>query len=143
VADCYRTAEVRGSIPLGSTKFPSNVSGLKLHVGGQEVTSASGQHRVSSLSLAMGPITLFDKSFIEMLNVDEAVLFDALFSTNICPIYYVEVLADLDLENPGARTREKVVGDLAAKTPVMHSAPNVVHTSICLGELNGHHTEMR
>jgi len=78
-----------------------------------------------------------------MLNVDEAVLFDALFSTNICPIYYVEVLADLDLENPGARTREKVVGDFAAKTPVMHSAPNVVHTSICLGELNGHHTEMR
>jgi len=26
----------------------------------------------------MGPITLFDKSFIEMLNVDEAALFDAL-----------------------------------------------------------------
>jgi len=25
----------------------------------------------------MGPITLFDKSFIEMLNVDEAALFDS------------------------------------------------------------------
>jgi hypothetical protein len=28
----------------------------------------------------MGPITLFDKSFIEILNVDEAALFDALQS---------------------------------------------------------------
>ena len=38
----------------------------------------------------MGPIALFDKSFLEMLNADEAVLFDALFSANICPIFYSE-----------------------------------------------------
>ena len=25
----------------------------------------------------MGPITLFDKSFVEMLNLDEATMFDA------------------------------------------------------------------
>jgi hypothetical protein len=43
----------------------------------------------------MGPIVLFDKSFIEMLNVDEAVLFDALYSSVICPVFYSEVLADL------------------------------------------------
>ena len=87
----------------------------------------------------MGPVTLFDKSFIEMLNVDEAALFDALFVGNICPLYFVEVLADLQLEDSGARSREKVVADLAGKTPVMRAYPNVVHTTLCLAELSGHH----
>jgi hypothetical protein len=44
----------------------------------------------------MGPIVLFDKSFIEMLNLDQAALFDFMFLSNICPIYLTEVLADLD-----------------------------------------------
>src|SRR5437016_1384751 len=92
---------------------------------------------------AMGPITLFDKSFIEMLNLDEAALFDVLFITNICPIYYVEVLADLEKENPGERTREKVVADVARKTPVLHSTPNISHADLCMGELHGHPIEMR
>jgi hypothetical protein len=91
----------------------------------------------------MGPITLFDKSFLEMLNVDEAALFDALFSANICPIFYTEVLADLDKEPPGERSREKIVADVARKTPVMHSTPNMLHASICLSELNGHAVHMR
>lgn len=91
----------------------------------------------------MGPITLFDKSFLEMLNVDEAALFDALFSANICPIFYTEVLADLDKEPPGERSQEKIVADLARKTPVMHSTPNVLHATMCLTELSGHPIEMR
>ncbi|WP_208454358.1 hypothetical protein [Methyloligella sp. GL2] len=78
-----------------------------------------------------------------MLNVDESALFDALFTANICPMYYVEVLADLKLENPGKRTCEKVVSDLAAKTPVMRAYPNVIHTSLCLLELFGSPIEMR
>jgi hypothetical protein len=49
----------------------------------------------------MGPFALFDKSFIQMLNVDEAILFDALFGGVICPIFYVEVLADLKLKATG------------------------------------------
>jgi hypothetical protein len=61
----------------------------------------------------MGPITLFDKSFLEMLNVDEAALFDALFSANICPIFYTEVLADLDKMPPGERSQEKIVQENA------------------------------
>ena len=52
----------------------------------------------------MGPITLFDKSFLEMLNVDQAVLFDALYSSVIAPIFYTEVLADLEKMVPGSRT---------------------------------------
>jgi hypothetical protein len=41
----------------------------------------------------MGPIVLFDKSFVEMLNVDEAALFDFLYLTNICPMFLTEVVA--------------------------------------------------
>ena len=84
---------------------------------------------------ALGPIVLFDKSFIEMLNVDEAALFDFLFLSNVCPIYLTEVLADLEKENPRERAREKIVSDLANKTPSAHSYPNVMHTTICLAEL--------
>ena len=102
----------RGSIPLGGTITDGAVS-------------------------PMGPIALFDKSFLQMLNVDEAALFDALFNSNICPIYYVEVLADLALEVSGDRTCEKVVADIARKTPVLRSAPNVLHASLCLQELGG------
>ena len=91
----------------------------------------------------MGPATLFDKSFIEMLNVDQAAMFDLMFSTVISPIFYVEVLADLEKEDPKTRTREKVVADVAKKTPVIHSYPNVSHETLCLNELLGVPVEMR
>ncbi|CAN7327955.1 hypothetical protein [Neorhizobium tomejilense] len=91
----------------------------------------------------MGPIALFDKSFVEMLTVDQAVLFDLMFSTIISPIFYVEVLADLEKDDPKTRTREKVVSDLARKTPVMHSYPNISHSALCLNELLGIPVPMR
>jgi hypothetical protein len=91
----------------------------------------------------MGPITLFDKSFVEMLNIDEAAIFDCLYSSIICPIFYTEVLADLSKEPPGQRTAERIVADVAKKTPIMHSTPNVLHTTICMSELAGNPVEMR
>jgi len=33
----------------------------------------------------MGPITLFDKSFLQFLSVDESVFFDRFFFPVICP----------------------------------------------------------
>ena len=86
----------------------------------------------------MGPIVLFDKSFVEMLNIDEATVFDTLYSSVICPIFYTEVLADLSKEPPGARTVERIVADVARKTPIMHATPNVSHSTLCVGELLGH-----
>jgi hypothetical protein len=91
----------------------------------------------------MGPIVLFDKSFIEMLSLDEATMFDSLYSSVICPIFYTEVLADLSKELPGQRTVEKIVADVARKTPILHSAPNVTHSTLCMEELLGHPIEMR
>ncbi|WMT71940.1 hypothetical protein [Bradyrhizobium sp. Ash2021] len=90
----------------------------------------------------MGAITLFDKSFIEMLNIDEAAIFDCLYSSVICPIFYTEVLADLSKEPPGQRSAERIVGDVAKKTPIMHATPNVLHTTICMEELAGNTVEM-
>jgi hypothetical protein len=91
----------------------------------------------------MGPITLFDKSFVEMLNLDEATMFDVLYSTVICPIFYTEVLADLSKVPRDQRTVERIVADVARKTPIMHATPNVSHSKLCLGELLGHPIEMR
>jgi hypothetical protein len=91
----------------------------------------------------MGPIVVFDKSFLQMLNIDEAVIFDALYSSVICPIFYIEVLADLAKAPTGERTVEHLVADLARKTPIMHSTPNVLHSSICWTELNGMSIDMR
>ena len=91
----------------------------------------------------MGPIVLFDKSFVEMLNIDEAAVFDALYPSVICPMFYTEVLADLSKEPPGQRTAERIVADVARKTPIMHATPNLLHSTLCLGELLGHPIEMR
>jgi len=91
----------------------------------------------------MGPITLFDKSFLQMLNLDESSIFDALYSAVICPIFYTEVLADLSQQPTGEKTIEHVVADLARKTPEMHSTPNMMHVSICLAELTGQRIDMR
>ena len=38
----------------------------------------------------MGSTALFDKSFIQSLNVDESVWFDHFFTANIRPLFYVE-----------------------------------------------------
>ena len=84
----------------------------------------------------MSIVTLFDKSFLQSLSLDEAVMFDNFFIGNVCPIFYVETLADLD-KNVRKRTPEKEVRILAAKFPEMHGAPNAYHRNICTGELLG------
>jgi hypothetical protein len=90
----------------------------------------------------MGPIALFDKSFLQSLSLDESFWFDHFFLTNICPLFYVETLADLKKSVRGARTPEQEVGIIADKFPEMHSSPNVQHVTACVGELLGHPVPM-
>ena len=85
----------------------------------------------------MGPIALFDKSFLQSLNIDESVWFDNFFLPNISPLFYIETLADLDKEVKRGRTPEQVVGDIAAKTPEMGGAPNVHHMDLIISNLLG------
>lgn len=86
----------------------------------------------------MGPITLFDKSFLQSLSVDESVWFDNFFITNVCPLFYIETLADLEKSVRQGRTPEQEVGLIADKFPEMGGSPNTYHVELCLGNLMGH-----
>lgn len=87
----------------------------------------------------MGPITLFDKSFLQSLTVDESVWFDHYFSPNICPLFFVETLADLAKSNlREGRTAEHEVAIIAEKTPEVSGYVCAYHGQLCLGNLLGH-----
>ncbi len=90
----------------------------------------------------MGPITLFDKSFLQSLNVDESVWFDHFFYSVICPIFYVETLADLEKAVRQGRTPEQEVGYIADKSPEFHRNPCSYHRTLCIGNLMGHAVPM-
>lgn len=85
----------------------------------------------------MGPIALFDKSFLQSLSLDESVWFDQFFIPNISPLFYVETLADLDKEMSRGRAAEQVVGNIAEKSPQLSGAPNVHHSELLLANLLG------
>lgn len=90
----------------------------------------------------MGPITLFDKSFLQSLSVDESVWFDHFFYAVICPVFYVETLADLEKAVRQGRTPEQEVGYIADKTPEFHGGPCNYHGTLCLANLMGHNVPM-
>jgi hypothetical protein len=89
----------------------------------------------------MGPITIFDKSALQALSMDEAVWFEAFFSANVTPLFYVETLADLEKQVAAGRTPESLVGELAEKTP-SDAYPNVHHRSLISAELQDAQIEM-
>jgi hypothetical protein len=89
---------------------------------------------------AVGPIALFDKSFLQSLSVDESVWFDHYFYPNICPLFYVETLADLSLGNgalPEGRSPEREVAIIADKVPEASGVPCVHHRDLCINDLMG------
>ncbi len=85
----------------------------------------------------MGPITIFDKSFLQSLNIDESVWFDNFYLVNISPLFYMETLADLAKEMSRGRTPEQIVGEIASKTPEMGGSPNVHHMNLLIHNLLG------
>lgn len=90
----------------------------------------------------MGPITVFDKSALQSLSIDESVWFDQFLSGNITPLFYVETLADLEKLVREGQTPEGVVGGIAVKTP-LEAMPNIYHRDIFLAELVGNEVELR
>jgi hypothetical protein len=90
----------------------------------------------------MGPIALFDKSFLQSLNVDESVWFDHFFYPIVCPLFYVETLADLEKAVRAGRKPEQEVGFIAQKTPEMHGGPCIHHSTLCLANLMGNSIPM-
>lgn len=90
----------------------------------------------------MTPITLFDKSFLQSLTLDESVWFDHFFITNICPIFYVETLADLGKPSGQERDPEAEVRIIAEKFPDMQSFPCAHHIDLAHASLLGYDIPM-
>jgi hypothetical protein len=90
----------------------------------------------------MGPITHFDKSALQCLNLDESLWFDNFYNLIITPLFYVETLADLYKEENRNRTPEQVVGDIASKTPQMSAFVCVDHWILRDRYLLGYAVEM-
>jgi hypothetical protein len=87
--------------------------------------------------MSLGPILIFDKSTLQSLNVDEAVWLDNFFMSNITPLFFIETLSDLEKEVRKGKTPERVVGEIAYKTPDMSPRSNVHHMALAWGELLG------
>jgi hypothetical protein len=90
----------------------------------------------------MGPIALFDKSFLQSLSLDESVWFDHFFYPTICPLFYVETLADLAKPAGSGKNAEDVVRVIADKTPVQAGGPCMHHRHLCIANLMGHPVPM-
>lgn len=86
--------------------------------------------------MSQGPSLIFDKSSLESLNLDEAVLLDNFYRSNITPLFFVECLADLEKAIRSKSTPEQLVGSLATRTPESQACANVHHTRILQGELS-------
>lgn len=84
----------------------------------------------------LGPSLIFDKSSLESLNLDEAVLMDNFYISTITPLFFIECLADLEKNIRSSSRPEQLVGSLADRTPEAQSYPNVHHRNILLGELS-------
>lgn len=80
---------------------------------------------------------IFDKSALQSFSVDETNWLDHFYGTVITPLFFAEVLADLEKEVGQGKTPEQVVGALAYKTPDMHSTACVHHYRLALGVLYG------
>lgn len=90
----------------------------------------------------MGPIALFDKSFLQSLSTDESVWFDNFFYPVTSPLFYIETLADLWKKPRDGKTAEDEVGIIAAKTPQLHGGPCYFHREMCMQDLLGNHVPM-
>jgi hypothetical protein len=82
-------------------------------------------------------VLIFDKSVLESLNPDEAMWLDNFFLCNLTPLFFIEVLGDLEKQVRAGRTPEQVVGSLAYRTPDASCRPNVHHMTLLAAELTG------
>lgn len=90
----------------------------------------------------MGPITLFDKSFLQSLKLDEAVWYDNFFLSNVCPLFYVETLADLEKRNKQVKSAAEQVRIIADKFPQINGGPCAYHRDLYIGNLLGQDVPM-
>lgn len=90
----------------------------------------------------MGPTLVFDKSFLQSLSVDEAVMLDQMFTCVVTPVFMVETLADLAKEVGPDRPAARAVASLAERTPVAHGHMNTFHQDVAVSDLLGDRATM-
>jgi len=91
----------------------------------------------------MGPMALFDKSFLQSISTDESVWFDHFFMPIVCPVFYVETLGNLAKEATKRRSPESVVRDIANKFPEWAGSPCGFHVDLVIRDLLGDHVGLR
>src|SRR5687767_2062917 len=92
--------------------------------------------------MGAGPILIVDKSALQALSVNESVMLDTFFLTNMTPIFFIEALGDLEKADSRGRTPEQaVMKDLAAKVPDQPHA-NVFHRTLLEQNLLGYPVAM-
>jgi hypothetical protein len=99
-------------------------------------SSRSGLRWTERRAMTQGPTLIFDKSTLESLNLDEAVLLDNFYQSTITPLFFVECLADLEKRISSKSSPEQLVGSLADRTPDSQSSPNVHHMNLLAAELS-------
>lgn len=92
--------------------------------------------------MSVGPHLIFDKSALQSFSLDETNWLDNFFYTAITPLFYAEVLADLEKEVRTGRTPQQVVGSLAIKTPDLQSTACAHHLKLIGGALYGEQPPM-
>ena len=91
----------------------------------------------------MGPTLTFDKSFLQSLSLDEAVILDQLFSCVVTPLFFVELLGSLvKPDKPDRPTSAQIVAGLAERTPVAHGYMNTYHRDVAVSDLMGNTASM-
>lgn len=94
--------------------------------------------------MGSGPVLIFDKSLLESLSPDEAVWLGQFYYVNMTPVFFVETLADLELQRvPEGRTAEGIVARLAEKTSVLSANANAHHATLSMADLLGYKVDMR
>jgi hypothetical protein len=87
--------------------------------------------------MSTGPITIYDKSALQALSVDQAALLGQFYRIVITPLFYVETMADLEKDVGEGKTPEDVVGLIAAKTANHAPDANGHHSRLVIADLRG------
>lgn len=91
----------------------------------------------------MGPIALFDKSFLQSISTDESVWFDQFFMPIVCPVFYIETLGNLAKKATERGPPEVIVQDIAEKFPEWGGSPCCFHADLVMNDLVGNRVELR
>jgi hypothetical protein len=83
----------------------------------------------------MGPVLIFDKSTIQSLSAREAKWLTHSYISNITPVLFIEIMADLKKAPKDLRTPEQLVSSIATKFSPINSGVNIDHISLYATEL--------